>query len=346
MRIAVIPAYEPDEQLLDVVSAASEAGFKVIVVDDGSGEQYTSLFQRCASIAVVISYPDNKGKGHALKQAFAYIQTAYRDRTGTIVTMDCDGQHLMNDALKVCEVAEANPQAVVLGSRKQSKQSPWKSRFGNGVTKRIFRLSTGRYIEDTQTGLRAFQTANIRLMLDIPGTRYEYEMNMLLHLTKIFIPIVEVPIQTVYIQNNLGSHFRAIRDSVSIYAELLKYSLSSFIGFIVDFMIYSIIVMITGPKGIILANIVARSVSATVNFTINYKLVYRSRETLLRSAFKYFALACGVLAVNSSLLYVMVHALALHPLFSKVIVELLLFFASWFVQRSFVFVKRKEKGSG
>jgi len=346
MRIAVIPAYEPDEKLFDVVSAASEAGFKVIVVDDGSGTLYTSLFQRCASIAVVISYPDNKGKGHALKQAFAYIQTTYGDRKGTIVTMDCDGQHLMNDALKVCEVAEANPQAVVLGSRKQSKQSPWKSRFGNGVTKRIFRLSTGRYIEDTQTGLRAFQTANIRLMLDIPGTRYEYEMNMLLHLAKIFIPIVEVPIQTVYIQNNLGSHFRAIRDSVSIYAELLKYSLSSFIGFIVDFMIYSIIVMITGPKGIILANIVARSVSATVNFTINYKLVYRSRETLLRSAFKYFALACGVLAVNSSLLYIMVHALALHPLFSKVIVELLLFFASWFVQRSFVFVKRKEKGSG
>jgi len=346
MRIAVIPAYEPDEKLVDVVSAASEAGFKVIVVDDGSGTLYASLFQRCASIAVVISYPDNKGKGHALKQAFAYIQTAYGDRQGTIVTMDCDGQHLMNDALKVCEVAETNPQAVVLGSRKQSKQSPWKSRFGNGVTKRIFRLSTGRYIEDTQTGLRAFQTANIRLMLDIPGTRYEYEMNMLLHLAKIFIPIVEVPIQTVYIQNNLGSHFRAIRDSVSIYAELLKYSLSSFIGFIVDFLIYSIIVMITGPKWIILANIVARSVSATVNFTINYKLVYRSRETLLRSAFKYFALACGVLAVNSSLLYVMVHALALHPLFSKVIVELLLFFASWFVQRSFVFVKRKEKGSG
>lgn len=340
MRIAVVPAYEPDEQLQHVLKEASEAGFRIVVVDDGSGPGFAEAFTQARKYAHVISYPFNKGKGHALKTAFAYILDAFGDRGYTVVTMDSDGQHKIRDAIRVCEAAEANPGAMALGSRRQSKASPWKSRFGNGITRIVFRLFTGVGIRDTQTGLRAFDASFLRLLLDIPGTRYEYEMNVLLHWAKTSRRMVEVPIETVYIRNNAGTHFRAVRDSLSIYTEILKFSASSFAGFLTDYLLYSLIVLLTGPKGVLLANVLARIVSASVNFGINYRFVFHSRETLVGSALKYFTLACGILACNSALLFLLTAAGGFNPYLSKIAVELLLFVASWIVQRGYVFAKR------
>jgi len=228
MRIAVIPAYEPEEIFLDVLKTAYEAGFKIIVVDDGSGPGFLEIFSKAEQYAHVISYPENKGKGHALKTAFSYIMDVYKEEQMTIVTLDCDGQHNIEDAIKVCDISEAHPQAMILGSRKQSKKSPWKSRFGNGITRKVFFMFTGVKIQDTQTGLRAFNGSFIPMLMNIPGMRYEYEMNMLLQLAKSSINIIEVPIETVYIHNNAGSHFRAMRDSLSIYIEILKFLTSHF----------------------------------------------------------------------------------------------------------------------
>jgi len=231
MRIAVIPAYEPEDIFMDVLKIAYEAGFKIIVVDDGSGPGFLEIFTNAKQYAHVISYPENKGKGHALKTAFSYIMDTYKEEQTTILTLDCDGQHNIKDAIKVCDVSEAHPQAMILGSRKQSKKSPWKSRFGNGITRKVFFMFTGVKVQDTQTGLRAFSGSFLPMLVKIPGMRYEYEMNMLLQLAKSSINIMEVPIETVYIQNNAGSHFRAMKDSLSIYIEILKFSASSFIGF-------------------------------------------------------------------------------------------------------------------
>lgn len=345
MRIAVIPAYKPQEIFIEVLKTAYKAGFKIIVVNDGSGPGFSEIFLKAQQYAHVISYPENKGKGHALKAAFSYIMNTYEYKQKTIVTLDCDGQHKIKDAVKVCEVSEAYPKAIILGSRKQSKSSPWKSRFGNSITKQIFFMSTGVKVQDTQTGLRAFKGTVLPMFVKIKGMRYEYEMNVLLQLAKSSVKIIEVPIQTIYIQNNAGSHFRAIRDSASIYAEILKFSASSFIAFLVDYLLYSLILLITGYKGILLANILARAVSATVNFTINYKFVFKSKESLTKSLAKYFVLACFILICNSSLLYLLAAIIGVNPYASKVIVEFVLFILSWLIQRTFVFVKGKGSGN-
>jgi len=344
LRIAVIPAYEPEEPFHQVLAAAYEAGFQIIVVDDGSGPRYSETFAQAKRYAHVISYPENKGKGHALKTAFAYIRDQYGDQRATVVTLDCDGQHKQRDAVRVCEAAEAHSGAMILGSRKQSKSSPWKSRWGNGLTRAVFRMITGLNIQDTQTGLRAFDASFLPFLLEIPGARYEYEMNVLLRLAKTSRKIIEVPIETVYIENNAGTHFRALRDSFSIYVEILKFSASSFLGFLVDYFLYILILLLTGSKGILGANILARAVSSSVNFSLNYRLVFPSRESLLRSALKYFALACGVLACNSGLLYLLTAIGGFNPFVSKIALELVLFFGSWIVQRTFVFGKRQGKG--
>ena len=147
--------------------------------------------------------------------------------------MDADGQHLPDDMEKLLMKATAEPMALIVGSRTIDRNVPWKSRMGNLITRRIFRMKTGVEVSDTQTGLRSFSTRLLDFMLDIEGERYEYEMNVLVTCAKANIPIIEVPIETIYHdKGNSCSHFRKVRDSVRIYRQLLKFSFVSFSSFL------------------------------------------------------------------------------------------------------------------
>lgn len=122
MQIALIPAYEPERGFLDIVQGARQAGFKVIVVDDGSGGAFTKIFQEASGAAVVLTHSSNKGKGSALKTGLSYIAATYRGDY-TVVTIDADGQHRIEDAVRVCEAAGQWPYALILGSRGCEKTS-------------------------------------------------------------------------------------------------------------------------------------------------------------------------------------------------------------------------------
>ena len=331
---AVVPAYEPDERLRDVVRGLKEAGFEVIVVDDGSGPDYAPLFDEVRPMAQVISYETNGGKGHAMKEAFRQI--AWHGQESPVITVvDCDGQHTAADAARLAEEAEKYPDALWLGSRRQSKDSPLKSRLGNGVTRLVFRLSSGVSVYDTQTGLRAFDGRWLTRMLAIPGERYEYEMNMLMQCAKDGICIREMPIETIYIENNAGSHFNAVKDSWRIYREILKFSGSSVLSFTLDFLLYSLLMLITGGL-VVVSNVLARLASATVNFTVNRRLVFRDKGPWLPAAVRYAALAAGILAANTGLLWVLT-TLGVNAFLAKLLTELTLFAVSFLVQKHGVF---------
>ena len=86
------------------------------------------------------------------------------------------------------------------------------------MTAGLFRLVTGQKVTDTQTGLRGMSTDLIPWLLNLDGNRFEYEFNMLLEGKKSGHQISEVPIETVYLEENESSHFLPIRDSISIYS--------------------------------------------------------------------------------------------------------------------------------
>ena len=88
--IALIPAYEPSELLLDLLHETRRAGFAAVVVDDGSGTAFTDLFRQAALLAVVLSYPKNRGKGFALKHGLSYIRDHF-DGTYIVVTLAAPG---------------------------------------------------------------------------------------------------------------------------------------------------------------------------------------------------------------------------------------------------------------
>jgi putative flippase GtrA len=227
-----------------------------------------------------------------------------------------------------------------MGCRKFTGNIPARSKFGNEITKKVFSLASGVKVSDTQTGLRGFSNEMIPFLLEVSGDRYEYEMNMLLECAKEKIQFFEVPIETVYIDSNESSHFNPIKDSVRIYKDILKFSCSSLLSFFVDYILYSVLLLLTDNLKV--SNIGARVVSSCFNFTMNKRYVFRSKESILKTAVKYFALAACILAANTVLLELCTSYLIHNRFIAKILIEILLFFISWTVQKSFVFKKRKD----
>ena len=339
MQIVLIPAYQPQEELLQLLPALRELGFSLVVVDDGSGEAYEPIFRQARELAYVVSYPDNRGKGEALKTGVAYIREHFA-APYVIVTADADGQHRPADIEKVCAEAQAHPDDLILGSRAFDKDVPLRSRFGNTVTRFVFRLSSGVKVYDTQTGLRAFSDKLTEKMLGIAGSRYEYEMNMLMECARAHTPIREVRIETVYLNGNESSHFDTVKDSWRIYKEILKFSLSSLVSFGVDYALFCLFSAVTGH--LIVSNVLARVLSGTLNYTLNRRLVFGQKGGAAKSALEYLLLAVCILACNTAILRLLTLA-GMGPYLAKILTELILFFFSWFIQHSVIF--RKEPKS-
>ena len=363
--IALIPAYEPDEKLKKLADELAERGFDIVVVDDGSGPDHAELFEALSQNATVLTHGYNRGKGAALKTGLSYINKymAYTEsvltpagaetvsgRDAVIVTVDADGQHLPDDVLRVAEISAQRRDALVLGSRALSEDIPVRSRFGNTITRHVYSAATGVHVHDTQTGLRAFHRSLIPRLLQIEGDRYEYEINMLMQLAAEGVPIIEERIETVYEDNNSGSHFRTVRDSFRVYKEILKFSASSLASFAIDYGMYALLLAATGAAGIanslVISNIGARLVSGTANYMMNRKLVFRSRTGFAKSAAQYFLLAAFILAGNTIVLSTLAGTLGVNRFAAKLITEVIFFAISWTVQKYVIFFREESGEAG
>lgn len=338
-KIVLIPSYEPDEKLINLVKELKENKLDIIVVNDGSKENYNKIFEVVSKKAKVISYEINRGKGFALKTGFEYIKENYKDYI--VITMDSDGQHIVSDAIKLSDYAEKHLDELVIGKRKRNVNTPLRSKIGNRFTMFIYNISTGVSIYDTQTGLRAFSNKLMDFMIEVDGSRYEYEMNVLLQAPSKGIKIKEIDIKTIYIENNKNSHFNTLKDSYRVYKEIIKYSMSSIVSFIVDysfFTLFSIFLSVT------LSNIFARIISASINYIINKKLVFKSKKKISSSLGEYALLAIFILLLNTAILNLLIY-IGLNKYVSKIIVEISLFIISFLVQKRMVFNKNEGKGS-
>lgn len=226
-RIAIIPAYEPPDAFVQYATALCRGVDHLVVVNDGSKSQFDPVFSKIAQLdnATVLSYSENRGKGYALKTAFAHCNTHFAPND-ILVTADCDGQHDPKDVLAVCREAEAHPDACVLGCRDFSQENvPKRSRTGNTNMLRLLRWMYGIQISDSQTGLRAFTVATAQRLAQVSGDRFEYETGMLIYAKRHNIPFREVSIYTIYpeCEEDHESHFRTFRDSFRVIGMLLGY---------------------------------------------------------------------------------------------------------------------------
>ena len=346
MKFLVIPAFEPDEKLIKLLEEVSALNlFQIIVVDDGSGDKFNNIFAEAEKYAIVIAHGVNKGKGAALKTAFTYIKGL--NVNGIIVTADSDGQHTVSDIIKVSNSLRIDEAAITTGVRCFTGKVPLKSKIGNTITKYIYFLVSGLFLNDTQCGLRAFSVSSIPFLLSINGDRYEYEMNMLLLAKKNGLSIKEVPIETVYIDDNSGSHFSPVKDAVKIYGEILRFTLSSIAAFATDYAAYGLLSLLFAalPTSLmlVLSNVGARLISSTLNFNINKKFVFKHSEKGKGSLIRYFSLAAGILGLNTIILLGLNTLSGGNIYLLKLIAELACFAISFTAQKLFVFKMKNEK---
>lgn len=348
MNIAIIPAYNPDKQLVNLVYELIERGnLQVIVVDDGSEESSQQFFDQIEDFTILLKHDQNRGKGAAIKTALKYIYRDDLDIKG-IVILDSDGQHRVEDALKLLKQVETDKPSFVLGVRSFKGDLPWKSKIGNNLTKYIFFLLSRKWIRDTQTGLRAFSKQLLPQLLLIDGERYEYEMNVLLTLAKAKTEIIEVPIATIYHdKDNSCSHFRAVRDSFLIYKNLILFSGSSFVSFLLDYVLFFPMVWLFGQIGlasngaVIAGNIAARVFSAGFNYYLNSTYVFKYRQDAGKTLVQYALLALAILGLNTAILSFLYDIVGLNQAVAKLITEISLFVISFTVQKFLIF-KHKE----
>lgn len=340
----IIPSLNPDESLETVVTELTEAGFEdIILVDDGSREENKKFFPQGENITLLI-HPVNKGKGEALKTAMTYMLENRKDATGA-VTCDSDGQHLTKDIVRTAEkMAETG--CFVLGARDFSLEHvPFRSKFGNKFSAFVLSLFCGTKITDTQTGLRAFPYRLIEPMTHIPGSRFEYETNVLLELKSMKAKCTEVKIETVYHDENKGSHFRPVRDSLRIFSFILKYIFSSVASFVTDIGLFAILSHFM-KLSVVSSTVIARIVSSLLNFTLNKKMVFKSGVSLVPSLLKYYALAIPVMLISAfgvtgiaSLMKVNPDSFAVTLI--KIIVDTVIFIVNYRIQKTWIFKNTK-----
>ena len=340
----LIPAYQPDARLPRLILELHRAdpSTKIVVVDDGSGQKFSDIFEASATAgAHVISYENNRGKGYALREGFTWIRDVAGDLSECVVTADADGQHTLNDIFRVGRTC-TDTGTSVLGVREFVGHVPARSRIGNTATSALFWLATGWKLKDTQTGLRAFPVALLPALLEVQGDRYEYELRVLLHLAKFRHPVTQIPIETIYEAGNPTSHFRPLQDSARIWAPLLKFAASSGVATIIDYVLVLVLNALTGA--LFFPVVAARMVSASVNFAMNRRVFEATGVPLRRSALRYAALAVAVVAGSYTMLAVLT-GIGMPLWIAKIIADTTMYLVSYSAQSRYVFAPAQEQSA-
>ena len=357
----VLPSLDPDEKLVAVIDGLLEYGFTdIILVNDGSKPENLHYFENAAAQHPeihLLHHPVNRGKGAALKTAFAWFLENRPDALG-VVTVDGDNQHHPKDT-RACALHMMEYGKLVLGVRDFSlPHVPPRSRMGNRITSGVFKIFVGMRISDTQTGLRAIPTEDVKTLLTIYGDRFEYETNMLLAMKDYGIPFDEVKIRTVYIEENKSSHFRAVKDSWRIYKLILKhffrYTVSSIVSAVVDNALFALLSgllhsIFTGFPLTAVCTVIARAASSLLNFFMNHRLVFNSQAPTGKAMVRYYMLAvpqmaAQVLLTQSAywLLRISDSATGLRTLIYAVIMTVL-YIVSYMIQQRWVFAAKTSR---
>ena len=223
----LIPAYRPDHLLIELLINLKKENFDVVVVNDGSGEQYDEVFKEAEKYATVLKQNINRGKGAALRFGFSYVNL-HPNNHNYVITCDADGQHAIKDIIKINDkLHETNN--VVLGSRKFDKSVPKRSRNGNFMSRLCRTLITKEYVQDDQCGLRGFPIKDVFNIITLPGDHYEYEMNVICNLQIKRLKFEEVPIETIYLDGNKSSHFKPSLDTFRIQRSIWINAITPFV---------------------------------------------------------------------------------------------------------------------
>lgn len=333
--VILIPALNPGNNIIEVIKDLKKEGFSnIIVINDGSDDnnrKYFNILNDEFNVKVY-NHEKNLGKGQALKTG---IKKIINEEILGVITVDADGQHLAKDVTKIA--AQMNKDKIIFGARKlvNNKVVPMASKIGNIFSSMYLKLLTGVYLEDTQTGLRGIPKKYFKVALEIPGNRYDYEMNFLKNICQNKIDFDIVPIETIY--ENRIKNFRIIKDSIIVYKEFFKNLISSLLCSIVDIAIFGILV--SSINSIFFSNIFARIFSGGLDFLINKLWVYRKNNSknMKEEVRKYLVLFIVQMMLNTLLVASLSMIFYEFVVIIKIIVNVILYLTNFFIKGRYIF---------
>lgn len=276
MKVVLIPAYEPDGELIRLAEGLKAKDFYVLVVNDGSGEKYSDIFKRTSQFATIVTLEKNCGKGAALKAGMRYIKENLPECTG-FITCDADGQHKIEDVLRVSEqLQKGNKFVLTVRQRKRGVKIPLRSKIGNNLSRFVYAMLANKYLSDNQSGLRGFSSAHIDWLIEVEKNNYDYEMNVLYYASKMGLKITTIPIEAIYIGNNESSHFNPIGDTVKIYKSLFALAGGTFISFFAAELMVLLFSIFCGYSFIIFTLPVVGAISYLICILLNKYIFFKN----------------------------------------------------------------------
>lgn len=216
---------------------------------------------------------------------------------------------------------------------------PLRSRIGNVFTKFIFNLLTNNKIKDTQTGLRAIPVDLVKYLVMSRTSRYEFEFEMFFIARKHQFEIKQIPIEAIYIDDNKGSHFNPLLDSLRIYFIFIRFCVVGISSFFLDFSLFALLYHYSNDAT--LSVLGARLISIPFNFILNKNISFKYKQNVFRAETLYLALSL-VIAFSSLQLMNLIHFLELNIYLRKMLAEFLIFIANFFTQYLLVFSIRSK----
>ena len=341
--IVLIPAYQPGDSLVEVVGALSQSAVgAIVVVDDGSGPSFSATFDRVTNLprVTVLRHQRNLGKGAGLKTGMRHVLTTFSNAAG-VVTADADGQHDPADILRVCKRMGESPQSLIMGVRGFEGKIPFRSRFGNEITRKVMKMVLGRDLSDTQSGLRAIPRTLMEQLLKVPASGYEFELEMLVAAKHLGVPVVEQPIRTIYQPDNPTSHFHPLRDSMRIYFVLLRFGLVSLLSSAIDNLLFFL--ALQAGVSLIGAQLGARALSVLFNYSAVRKAAFHSGEAHRVVLPRYLTLVAANVLLSYAGIQVLTSLFPVGLFTAKVLSETVLFLANFVVQRDLIFTRRQTR---
>ncbi len=347
--VILLPVYKPEDGLVDLCRQLE--GFRVVVVDSGSGKKYDDLFRKASEYGEVLRLDGKGGRGTALKHGLRHIlvNAAYAEAE-YIVTA---GEENRAEDISALAKKTASKGGLVLGVRKGGGSAA--SKFGKIFTDLVFRIGAGKGVGDSLTGVRGFSREQAEKYAELPGERFEFEMNMLFSAVEEKTKITDIDIPW----KKDSFRFHPVADTVRLYwsifmeSRTLKYIFSSGVAFIIDYVIFTLLLDVFTALFTVLpfpiedwsflpATIVAWIVSSMTNFFMNRNFVFRSNVSLKIALPEYYGLAAVVFLMKTLILTLMVKVFRIPEKIAKLVAEVVFFVSNYFIQKLFIF-KKKEK---
>ncbi len=337
-RVAIITDCSPEEETLKFVETLKKEGiFSVLVLNRLGDDDFS---KKAKDLGAVICC-GLEGETVALCASLAYVRETFVPPY-SVALVPFNGCSDIECIFKVFKTVEHTPDAFAV-----SQNVIGKGKFflkGKIVARKfLYRHFTGAEIYGDQSSALGFSDRLLPSFEKLPDNSYEYHIKFLMRCREKGFRVSEVSVPAKFGNSGWTVQKSSLRSFFKRHMNVLKFCMSSFSAFLVDYLVYSLILAYSEKHinvvNLTFANVFARIISSTMNFTVNRKFVFKAETGLLKSATQFYTLAAIILLGNSILLNFLANVLGINHYFAKIVTEMTFFLLNWTIQSMFIFKK-------